>query len=306
MTVTKNDTMVQALVAGSGVRAIAAVTTQLTGEACRRHGTSRTATAALGRALTGALLLGRTFKDLERVTLQFQGRGPAGTIFAEASSRGTVRGYITNPAAEVPLNKHGKLDVGGLLGPGLLHVIREAAWEMGFSREPYYGSVPLVSGEIAEDLANYLLVSEQISSAVSLGVFTSLDEAGGAQVTAAGGYLIQLMPGADEETIATLETAISLAPHTTEMIRQGADASDILRIALNEMPLEILEEIPVALRCSCSPERAFNLVAALGNAEITDMLEQDHGAKLTCHFCNEVYWLDEAALRQMLEPPMVM
>ncbi|HWQ34752.1 MAG TPA: Hsp33 family molecular chaperone HslO [Blastocatellia bacterium] len=303
---TQNDHLIQALAADATVRAIGAVTTGLADEAAKRHGTSRTAAAALGRALTGALMLGRTFKDLERITLQFRGDGPVGGITVEASSHGTVRGYLKNPAAEAPLNALGKLDVAGIVGRGLLHVIREAAWEMGFSKEPYYGSVPITSGEIAQDIAYYLSTSEQIPSAVSLGVFVGPDEMRECRVVAAGGFLIQTLPGADETTIAALERSIAQAPHTTELIRQGADASEILQIALGGLPFEVLDERPLEFRCNCSYERATSLVSALGPEEVTDMLEKDRGAELTCHFCSEVYYLDEAALEKILSPPVSM
>ncbi|MFN7949031.1 MAG: Hsp33 family molecular chaperone HslO [Blastocatellia bacterium] len=302
----QNDHLIQALAADATVRGIAAVTTNLADEAAGRHGASRTAAAALGRAMTGALMLGRTFKDLERITLQFRGDGPVGGITVEASSQGTVRGYLKNPAAELPLNERGKLDVAGLVGKGLLHVIREAAYEIGFTKEPYYGSVPVVSGEIAEDLAYYLSASEQIPSALSLGVFVGPDEMRASRVLAAGGFLIQTLPGADETVIAALEASIARVPHATEMIRQGADAREILQIALGGLPFEVLEERPLEFRCNCSYERAFNIVSALGRDEVEDMLEKDRGAELTCHFCSEVYYLDEAALEKILAPPVVM
>ncbi len=304
--VSSPDHLVQAMSADATIRAIAAVTTDLADEACRRHRLSRTAAAALGRALTGALMLGRTFKDLERITLQFRGDGPLGTITAEAGALGTVRGYVTHPAAELPLNQNGKLDVAGLVGHGMLHVIREAAYEMGFTKEPYYGSVPLVSGEIAEDIAYYLRISEQIPSAVSLGVFVGPDEVRDCRVIAAGGFLIQTLPGADAEIIAAIEQSVTRAPHATEMIRQGADARKILQLALGEIPFAVLAECPLEFRCTCSDERAVNIVTALGTEEVEDMLEKDKGAELTCHFCSEVYWLDEAALEKILAPPVMM
>ncbi len=301
-----NDHLIQALAADATVRGIAAVTTSLADEAAGRHGASRTAAAALGRVLTGALMLGRTFKDLERITLQFRGDGPVGGITVEATAQGTVRGYLKNPAAELPLNEWGKLDVAGLVGKGLLHVIREAAYEIGFTKEPYYGSVPIVSGEIAEDLAYYLSASEQIPSALSLGVFVGPDDLRESRVLAAGGFLIQTLPGADESVIAALEDSIARVPHATEMIRQGADAREILHIALGGLPFEVLEERPLEFRCNCSYDRAVNIVSALGRDEVEDMLEKDRGAELTCHFCSEVYYLDEAVLEKILAPPVSM
>lgn len=296
----KEDHLIQAMAADSTIRVISAVTTNLVAEGCRRHGTSPTASAALGRALTGALLFGRTFKDLEYVTIRFQCEGPIGGIVAEASAHGTVRGYVKNPLANAPLNAAGKLDVGGIVGRGMLYVIREAGFEIGLMKEPYYGSVPIVSGEIAQDLTHYLATSEQINSAVSLGVFV---ESGHERVTAAGGFLIQVMPGADPEMVAAIEAAVSSAPHVTELIRKGAGAEAILSEVMGGTALEVLETSSVEFRCKCSYDRAVSIVAALGRDEVEDMLEKDHGAELTCHFCSSVYHLDEAELRKILEPP---
>jgi molecular chaperone Hsp33 len=293
------DHLVQATAADATVRALAAVTTSLVDEACQRHGTWPTASAALGRTLTGALLLGRTFKDLERLTLRFQCEGPLGGITAEASAHGTVRGYVRNPAADIPLNSRGKLDVSGIVGSGMLHVIREAGIDIGLSREPYTASVPIVSGEIAEDLAYYLAVSEQINSAVSLGVFVEPDQG---RITASGGFVIQLMPGAEPATIEAVERWTAAAPHVTQMIREGADAAGILRLALGDLPIEVLDERAVEFRCTCSYDRALHIVSCLGREEVEDMLEKDHGAELTCHFCSAVYNLDETALEGILSP----
>lgn len=296
----RDDHLIQATTADSTIRLIAAVTTNLVNEASRRHLTTPTASAALGRTLTGALLFGRTFKDLEYVTIRFDCKGPIGGIVAEASAHNTVRGYVKNPFADAPLNARGKLDVSGIVGEGMLHVIREAGFEIGLMKEPYYGSVPIVSGEIAEDLTYYLTVSEQINSAVSLGVFVQSEEE---RVTAAGGYLIQVMPGAEEPTIQAVEKSLASAPHVTEMIRGGADAEAILQHALGTLPFEVLEKHPVEFRCKCSYGRAVNIVSALGRDEVEDMLQKDNGAELTCHFCNEVYYLDDEALRGILDSP---
>ena len=300
------DHLIQGTVANHTIRVIAAVTTDLVDEACRRHQTSPTASAALGRLLTGALLLGRTFKDLELITLQIRGAGSLGSATAEASPHGIVRGYVKHPEADLPPNDLGKFDVKGLTkgaGEGMLHVTREAGFEIGLRKEPYVGSVPLVSGEIAEDIAYYLNVSEQINSAVVLGVFYELEQA---KVTAAGGLLIQAMPDADPNILVMIEDTVSRMPHVTDLVRRGAKAEEILQEALGLIPFNVLEKIPVEFRCRCSYERAVNLVAALGEDEVKDMLEKDKGAELTCGFCNEVYALDEAALLQILAPPTLM
>src|SRR6185503_20719785 len=189
------DHLIQATAADATIRLLAAVTSNLVNGACQKHGTAPSASAALGRALTGALLLGRTYKDLERLTLRFDCKGEIGGITAEATAHGTVRGYVKNPLAHAQPLTPGKLNVKGVVGAGMLYVIREAGVEIGLSKEPYYGSVPITSGEIAQDLAFYLAKSEQINSAVSLGVFVEPEQE---RVTAAGGFLIQVMPGADE------------------------------------------------------------------------------------------------------------
>src|SRR5499427_5571429 len=296
----REDHLIQATAADAAIRLIAAVTTDLVAEACDRHNTAPTASAALGRTLTGTLLLGRTYKDLEYITVRFDCKGMVGGIVAEASAHGTVRGYVRNPAADLPPNALGKLDVKGIVGQGMVHVIREAGFEIGLMKEPYYGSTPIVSGEIAEDIANYLGMSEQINSAVSLGVFVESERE---RVTAAGGYVIQALPLAEESAIAAIERAVSDAPSVTEAIRGGADAAEMLRLSLGDFPFDTLETRHVEFLCKCSYERVVRIVTALGREEVEDMLEKDKGAELTCHFCNSVYYLDEDALRGILEPP---
>jgi molecular chaperone Hsp33 len=294
------DHLIHATAADATIRLLAAVTTNLVNETCQKHRTTPTASAALGRALTGALLLGRTYKDLERLTLRFDCKGEIGGITAEATAHGTVRGYVKNPMAHAESLAPGKLNVKGVVGAGMLYVIREAGVEIGLSKEPYYGSVPLISGEIAEDLAFYLAKSEQINSAISLGVFVEPEQG---HVTAAGGFLIQVMPGADEQTIAALERAVAGAPHPTEMIRSRADARAMLETVLKPLPFEVLDRSALEFRCACSYERVVHIVSCLETAEVEDMLEKDKGAELTCHFCSSVYYLDEAALHSILHPP---
>ncbi|HKQ93622.1 MAG TPA: Hsp33 family molecular chaperone HslO [Blastocatellia bacterium] len=296
----KQDHLILATNADAMIRLIAVVATDLVAEACDRHRTAPTASAALGRTLSGALLLGCAFKDLEYITLRFDCDGPVGGIVTEAGAGGSVRGYVKNPAAHLPPNSVGKLDVRGIVGGGMLHVIREAGFEIGLMKEPYYGSTPIVSGEIAEDIAHYLAVSEQINSVVSLGVFVESERE---RVTAAGGYMIQAMPGAEESAIAAIEKAAADAPSVTEAIRGGADATEMLRLALKGLSFDTLESRPVEFRCKCSYERVVRIVTALGREEVEDMIEKDKGAELTCHFCNSVYYLDEDALRGILEPP---
>ncbi len=294
----RRDLLVHGVAADSTVRCMAAVTTNLVDEACQRHGTAPTAAAALGRTLTGALLIGNGMKELEKVTIRFKCEGILEGITAEADAYGNVRGYVRNPEAHVPPKPNGKLDVSGILGQGMLYVIREAGFDIGFRPDPYVGSVPIVSGEVAEDFAYYLTQSEQIPSAVSLGVYLEPDPY---RVSAAGGFIIQLLPGADPQTIKKIEDAIQAAPSSTEMIRAGLGPDQMLTRVLGEMDLELLGEREIQFHCHCSYERAVNIISCLGRAEVLDMLEKDKGAELTCHFCGEVFKLDEEALQNILD-----
>jgi molecular chaperone Hsp33 len=279
---------------------MAAVTTNLVSEAARRHETAETATAALGRTLTGTLLLGSSLKELDRLTVQIIGDGPLEGITAEANANGSVRGYVRNPLANAPLNEAGKLNVSAVVGKGMFYVTRESGYDIGLYTDPYRGSVPLVSGEIAEDFAFYLQKSEQIPSAVMLGVLMRANDDGDSFVAAAGGLMIQVMPGADDKTVSTIESAVSRAPQTTEMIREGAQAVDLLRVALGDLHFELLEEKHVQFSCSCSHDRAISLISSIDRDELESMLREDKGAVMNCHFCNETYRLDESQLVSIL------
>ncbi|HEY9282821.1 MAG TPA: Hsp33 family molecular chaperone HslO [Pyrinomonadaceae bacterium] len=294
------DTILRATAADGAVRCMAAVTTDLVAEAARRHDASPTVAAALGRLMTGTLLLGSGLKEFDRLTVQIVSDGPVGGITAEANARGEARGYVREPQAEVPLNARGKLDVSALVGAGMFYVTHESGFELGLHREPYRGSVPIVSGEIGEDFAYYLAKSEQIPSAVLLGVLARARGDGTWFVEAAGGLIIQVMPGADEKTIAGIEEAVKRTPHMTELIRAGARPSDLLATALGGVPFEILEERPVRFACSCSYDRAVSMISSIERAELETILREDRGAAMTCHFCNETYRLDEAALEGIL------
>ncbi len=297
----RTDTLVRGTAADGTVRCMAAVTTNLVAEAARRHGTSPTVAAALGRTLTGTLLLGSSLKELDRLTVQIVSDGPIGGITAEANAHGQVRGYARQPEAHAPLNETGKFDVRGVVGSGMFYVTYESGYEVGLYREPYRGSVPLISGEIAEDFAYYLTKSEQIPSAVMLGVLLRAHQPDAAFVAAAGGLIIQIMPGADEKIVASIESSVSRTPHTTAMIREGACPADLLRTALGAVEFEVLDERPVSFACSCSYERAVSLISSIDRAELESMLHEDKGAVMTCHFCNESYRVDEAALEEIMK-----
>jgi len=316
------DKLIHATAADNRLRCMATVTTNLVGEACRRHRTSPTASAALGRTLTGGLLLGSGLKDLEKLTVHFDCDGPIGDIIAQAEPSGNVRGYVSNPEADATLmNDRGKLDVRSIVGGGKLYVTRDAGFEIGLMKEPYRGMVPIISGEIGEDIAFYLARSEQVNSAVSLGVLMTVDgddatweetvgthESSTAEfsldslrVSAAGGYIVQMMPSADNGLAAHLERNISRAPSATDMVREGFSPVEMLRTVLGDLDLLVLEEKEPRFYCQCSHERALLIISALGPEEILDMLGKDHGAELICHFCNEAYQITEDELLGLVQ-----
>ncbi|CAN5487195.1 MAG: Hsp33 family molecular chaperone HslO [Acidobacteriota bacterium] len=292
------DKLIQGTAAGGTIRVLAAITTGILEEAIRRHQTSPTVSAAFGRVLTGTLLLGATLKDFDRLTVKIESDGPVGGIVAETTGDGIVRGYVRNPDAELPPGNNGKFDVKGVVGNGTFYVIRESGFDMGLHREPYVGSVPIVSGEIAEDFAFYLAKSEQIPSAVMLGVLLQNTKP---LVTASGGVLVQMLPGANEHLITMIEDTIRHAPHLTTAIQEGATPEDLVRLALGVIDFEILEERKVEFRCNCSMEKAVSLIAALGRDEVASMLAEDKGAVMTCGFCNEIYQLSDDDLRGILD-----
>ncbi len=295
------DRLVRATAAGGNIRCMAAVTTEMVAEATARHGTSDTVAAALGRTLTGTLLLGAGLKEFDRLTVRIEGDGAAGGITAEANARGQVRGYVRNPEADAQLNSDGKFDVRAVVGQsGMFYVTYESGYDIGLYREPYRGSVPLVSGEIGEDFAYYLAKSEQIPSAVMLGVLVRARASGETFIDAAGGLMIQLMPGADEKTVAAIEQAVARTPHTTTLIRAGAGPAEMLRAALGDVPFEVLEEQPVSFACPCSYERAVSLISSIEGSELESMLREDRGAAMTCHFCNSTYRIDESSLAEIV------
>jgi len=292
------DKLIHGIAADATVRVMAAITTETVREAMRRHQTSPTVSAALGRVLTGTLLLGASLKEFDRLTVKIESDGLVEGIVAEALAGGDVRGYVKNPSAELPPKENGKFDVSGIIGKGMFYVIRESGFDIGLHREPYVGSVPITSGEIAEDFAYYLAKSEQIPSAVLLGVLLQPEDP---FVTCAGGVMIQMLPTANENIAVMIEDTITRAPQLTTAVKEGATAEDLLKMTLGIIDYEILGEKNVRFECNCSFERAIQLISSLGRAEVASMLEEDKGAKMTCGFCNELYNLDENDLRKMLE-----
>lgn len=286
------------------LRVIGAETTALAETARQIHTTSPTATAALGRVLTGAVLLSNEMKnDRDRLTVQVKGRGPAGGITAVsriATRGGTagdlehiyVKGYMDNPYADLPLREaDGKLDVGALVGKGYLHI----TMDLGL-KEPYTGSVPLLSGEIAEDLSYYYASSKQIPAAVSLGVLIGED----LRVLAAGGFLLQLLPGAPEELITAMEQRISGMPSVTTLLRAGATIGNILEDVTQGYNLLLSGKMSCAYACDCSRERMKQALCSIGREELRQISEEDHGAELCCHFCNQKYIFSEKEIANLL------
>lgn len=272
-------------VTGDGtVRAMAAVTTRTVEVARQRHATAPTATAALGRTLTGAGLLGTVLKAGQTVMVRVLGDGPLGGALAMSDSNGAVRGYVANPDVHLPLTPTGKLDVGGAVGRGTLHVTLDLGM-----RYPYHGSVPLVSGEIGEDLASYLVTSHQIPSVVALGVLVSPDE----RVLAAGGLIVQVLPGADGGVIDYLEERARVLPTVTTMVSSGRTPEDMVAAALGEMRSQVVERQPVRFRCGCTVEKVRGVLAGLGEDELRDILWEQGQIEVRCNFCGKRYTFGE-------------
>lgn len=287
----ETDMLLRATGGQGAVRVFLGITTGLAEEARRRHNTLPTATAALGRTLTAAALMGMTLKGNEILTLRVAGDGPLGAIVAVAGSEGKVRGYVQEPGVHLPL-AGGKLDVGGAVGKeGYLYVTRDLGL-----KEPYTGSAPLVSGEIAEDLANYFAVSEQTPTAVSLGVLVDTDNS----VRAAGGFIVQALPGIAADTAAQLEENVLALPPFSEMVAQGWTADRILGGLMGKLPWTVQETLVPEFRCRCSREGIKELLLALGRDEIQDLIDSEGQAEVKCHFCNEKYILLQEELQQLL------
>ena len=292
------DKLIHGTAANDTVRVVAAVGTKTVEEVVSRHALSPTATAALGRTLIGVALLGATQKDFDRLTIKLESDGPIGGIVAEARPTGALRGYVKNGLAELPANGSGKFDVGGAVGSGTFFVIRESGFDVGLHNAPYVGSVPIQTGEIGDDLAFYLAKSEQIPSAVLLGVLLKNTEP---FVAAAGGVLVQMLPGANEHIITMIEDTIAHAPHLTSVIGDGAGPEELAELVLGEIEFKKLGEREIRFECTCSQEKALTMIEALGVGDVRSMLEEDKGASMACGFCGANYTVSEAELETLLE-----
>ena len=286
------DYIVRGTAMGGFIRVFAATTKNLAGEAQKIHGTSPVATAALGRMLTAGSMMGAMLKnDDDILTLNIRGDGPLGGVVVTADSSSYVKGYVHNPIVDIPLKRAGKLDVGGAVGSGTLTVIKDLGL-----KEPVSGQIALVSGEIAEDITYYFAVSEQVPSAVVLGVLVDRDYT----VKQAGGLILQVMPGADEDAIAHLESKVSNLPPITTLLDDGKSPEDILEIIFAEHDMEIHDKILPAYQCNCSREKTKIALQSVGKDELIAILEEDKGANLHCHFCNKDYYFDEADIKALL------
>ena len=287
------DEIVRAITADGLVKATAITGRDMVERARNIHTLLPMAAAALGRTLLGASMMGDMLKEEKgSVTLQIKGGGPLGTILAVADHEGNARGYVQNPHVELMEKHPGKLDVGAAVGEnGTLTVIKDLGL-----KEPYIGSVGLLSGEIAEDLAVYFVESEQIPTACALGVLVGRDQS----ITSAGGYLIQLLPGAPEETIDRIEAGVRKVGSVSHALEGGLDGEGLLRAVLEGFQLEILEKHPVEYRCYCSRERVSRALISMGRAELEDLIREQGQADLTCQFCDRVYHYAKEELEELL------
>lgn len=276
------------------VKAVAVTTKELTERARNIQKSLPVATAAMGRALAAASMMGNALKEENAsLTLQIKGGGPLGTVLAVSDHLGNVRGYVQNPQVDLPLREDGKLDVGRAVGgDGTLTVIKDIGL-----KEPYIGSVGLLGGEIAEDLAAYFVESEQIPTACALGVLVDRDQS----VKAAGGYIIQLLPGAGEDVIAKVEGGVMAAGAVTSLLDRDPDPEALLRTVLSDFEVEILETAPIEYRCYCSRDRVERALISMGVPELEDLLAEQGGCELGCQFCDKVYQFTGEELQALID-----
>ncbi len=276
------------------VMATAVDTTDIVARAESIHTTSAVVTAALGRLLTAGAMMGNMLKGRDdSITLKIAGGGPTGSLIVVSDAEGNVRGYVQNSVVELPLNKNGKLDVGGAVGKdGFLYVLKDLGL-----KEPFSGTVPLVSGEIAEDITSYYALSEQIPTVCALGVLVNPD----LTVRAAGGYIIQLLPAAEESTIDKLEESISKMKPVTTLLDSGMTPEQIVREALSGFPVEVLYEQNIEYKCNCSRERVSQALISVGREELTKMAEEMPEVEVNCHFCDNSYIFSKKEILKFLE-----
>lgn len=286
------DVLVRGTAWGGKIRVFAARTTRLVEELRQRHGTYPTATAAFGRTLTAGAIMGAMLKGKEKLTIQVKGDGPIGQIVVDANADGEVRGYVDHPHVHLASNAKGKLDVAGAVGrSGHLHIIKDLGL-----KEPYRGSVPIISGELGEDFTYYFAVSEQTPSAVGLGVLVDTDNS----VLHAGGFIVQLLPGLTDQEITRLEQTIGEMPTVTVLLERGQSPEEILRLIVGEGDLQIHDTMELSFKCICSVERVEKTLISIGAHELEQIIEEDGKAEVVCQFCNEAYTFERPQLELLL------
>jgi len=285
------DYLIRGIALHGQVRVFGVHATGITGELQRRHDTWPTVTAALGRTVCAGLMMGAMLKGEEKLTIQVKGDGPVGQIVVDANANGEVRGYVDNPHVDLPLNDVGKLDVAGAVGrEGNIYVIKDLGM-----KEPYRGSVPIISGELGEDFTYYFAKSEQTPSAVAVGVLVNPD----GTVRASGGFIIQLMPGLTDEDIREIEQRLANLRPVTEMLDSGLTLEEIVSKVVDDV--EILDSQDATFRCQCSEERVERTLISMGRQEIAQLMQDDEQVEVVCHFCNEAYHFDRDRLQQLLD-----
>lgn len=283
--------MVRATAANKQIRAFAVTSRNLVEYARSAHNTSPVATAALGRLLTAGTMMGSMMKnDSDLLTIKIECEGPIGGLLVTADNKGSVKGYVNNPNVLLPANSKGKLDVAGALDLGVLSVIKDIGM-----KEPYVGQTILVSGEIAEDLTYYFATSEQTPSSVALGVLMSRDNT----VKQAGGFIIQLLPFAEEETISALEASLARVTSVTTLLEQGMTPEDLLQYVLGDLGVEITDRMPVQFTCNCSKKRVERALASIATSDLEEMIRDNQPIEVNCHFCNTNYTFSVEELQEM-------
>ncbi len=287
------DYLVKALAFDGEVRAYSVRTTNTVSEAQRRHDTWRTASAALGRSLTAGTMMGAMLKGDQKLTIKVEGNGPIGPILVDAHANGDVRGYVTNPHVDFEGTEQGKLRVYQAVGTeGFVTVIKDIGM-----REPFIGQSPIVSGELGEDFTYYFAVSEQTPSSVGVGVLVNGDDS----ILAAGGFILQIMPGAQEETISFIEERLQNIPPVSTLIEQGLSPEELLYAVLGEDKVKVLETMDVQFNCTCSRERIESVLISLGKTELEQVREEEEETEVHCHFCNERYKFSKEDITNLIE-----
>ncbi|HFT2187734.1 TPA: redox-regulated molecular chaperone HslO [Bacillus cereus] len=287
------DYLVKALAFDGEVRAYSVRTTNTVSEAQRRHDTWRTASAALGRSLTAGTMMGAMLKGEQKLTIKVEGNGPIGPILVDAHANGDVRGYVTNPHVDFEGTEQGKLRVYQAVGTeGFVTVIKDIGM-----REPFIGQSPIVSGELGKDFTYYFAVSEQTPSSVGVGVLVNGDDS----ILAAGGFILQIMPGAQDETISFIEDRLQKIPPVSTLIEQGLSPEELLYAVLGEDKVKVLETMDVQFNCTCSRERIESVLISLGKTELEQVREEEEETEVHCHFCNERYKFSKEDITNLIE-----